>query len=237
MIHENLFQNYRQRFDHVQLGRINPAIRDRVLLQDLPEGERIGKIWLPEICQDQSTLRWAMVVAVGPGDTGIERPLDDYTTYQHDGTPKLRIRPTVHGHLPMSVKRGQKVLYIRRQDQEIVIDGETFVLCFEEQAILGIWSSIDGLRPLRDRILVNRDAVEQKTPGGLYIPPSSVEERSEGRVVAKGPGTLQPDSTWRPLEVKKGDHIVFMKGAGSDCKIEGQRYLILRERDVLGVIE
>jgi len=235
MIHENLFVSYRQRFDHVQLIRINPAIRDRVLLQDLPEGERIGSIWIPEICQDMLTLRWAMVVAVGPGDTGIERPVDNYDM-QGDGRPRLRIRPAVHGHLPMSTKVGQKVLYIRRRDQEIVIDGETFVLCFEEQAILGIWSSIDGLRPLRDRLLVNRDAVEQKTPGGIIIPASAQEERSEGRVVAKGPGTLQPDSTWWPIDVAKGDHILFTKGAGSDVKIEGQRYLILRERDVLGVL-
>lgn len=233
MIHDNQFTSYRQAMNHVRPQDIG-LFRDRVLLHDPPEGERIGSIWLPETCQDQSWLRWGVVIAIGPGDTSVERPMDEWSVHP-DGTPILNVKPAVHGHLPMSVKVGQKVLFNRRQEAEIFLDGDRYVLCFEEQAILGVLVA-GKLRPLRDRILVNRDAVEQTTPGGIIIPPSAIEERSEGVVVAKGPGTLRADGTWTPLEVKVKDHIMFTNGAGSDVKIKGQRYLILRERDVLVVL-
>ncbi len=233
MIHDNQFTSYRQTFNHIQPEDLKLQ-KDRVLIRDLPEGERIGSIWIPEICQDNESLRWGIVVAVGPGDTGVERPIDEWTTYA-DGRPKTNVTPAVHGHLPMSVKAGQKVLLTRRQEAEVFIEGTKYALVYEEQAILGVL--INGkLQPLRDRLLVNRDAVEQKTPGGIIIPPSAIEERSEGVVVAKGTGTLRADGTWTPLEVRVKDHIMFEKGKGSDCKIDGKRYLILRERDVLGVL-
>jgi chaperonin GroES len=93
------------------------------------------------------------------------------------------------------------------------------------------------LRPLQDRILVQRVKEEEKTKGGIIIPDTAKEKPVEGRVIAAGIGKLSEEGKRIALEVKKGDRILFGKYSGNEIKIEGEEYLIMREDDVLGVIE
>jgi chaperonin GroES len=93
------------------------------------------------------------------------------------------------------------------------------------------------IRPLQDRILIKRVEEEQKTAGGIIIPDSAKEKPQEGRVVAVGNGKVGDDGKVRPLDVKKGDRILFSKYAGTEVKLDGEEHTILREEDVLGVIE
>ena len=93
------------------------------------------------------------------------------------------------------------------------------------------------VRPLYDRILIKRVEEEQKTAGGLFIPDTAKEKPQQGLVVAVGNGKVQEDGTLRKLEVKAGDKILFSKYSGNDIKIEGTEHLILREDDVLAVLE
>jgi chaperonin GroES len=93
------------------------------------------------------------------------------------------------------------------------------------------------LRPLQDRILVQRVAEEATTKGGIIIPDTAKEKPAEGKVVAVGNGKLGDDGKRVALEIKKGDRILFGKYSGTEVKIEGEEYLIMREDDVLGVID
>ena len=93
------------------------------------------------------------------------------------------------------------------------------------------------LRPLQDRILVQRIEEEEKTKGGIIIPDTAKEKPAEGKVVSVGNGKLGEDGKRIKLEVKKGDRILFGKYSGTEVKIEGDEYLIMREEDVLGIIE
>ena len=94
------------------------------------------------------------------------------------------------------------------------------------------------LRPLQDRILVQRVKEEEKTKGGIIIPDTAKEKPVEGRVIAAGIGKLSEEGKKRiALEVKKGDLILFGKYSGNEIKIEGEEYLIMREDDVLGITE
>ena len=93
------------------------------------------------------------------------------------------------------------------------------------------------LRPLQDRILVQRVEEETKTAGGIIIPDSAKEKPAEGKIVAVGNGKVGDDGKRVKLEVKKGDRILFGKYAGTEVKIEGEEYLIMREDDVLGIVE
>jgi len=92
------------------------------------------------------------------------------------------------------------------------------------------------LRPLQDRILVQRVEEETTTKGGIIIPDTAKEKPAEGKVVAVGNGKLGDDGKRVPLETKTGDRILFGKYAGTEVKIDGQEYLIMREDDVLGVL-
>lgn len=92
------------------------------------------------------------------------------------------------------------------------------------------------LRPLQDRILVQRVEEETTTKGGIIIPDTAKEKPAEGKVIAVGNGKLGDDGKRVPLEVKKGDRILFGKYSGTEVKIEGEEYLIMREDDVLGII-
>jgi len=92
------------------------------------------------------------------------------------------------------------------------------------------------LRPLQDRILVQRVEEETTTKGGIIIPDTAKEKPAEGKVVAVGNGKLGDDGKRIPLEIKAGDRVLFGKYAGTEVKIEGEEYLIMREDDVLGVI-
>jgi chaperonin GroES len=93
------------------------------------------------------------------------------------------------------------------------------------------------IRPLYDRILVKRLEEQHKTAGGLFIPDSAKEKPLEALVVAVGNGKVQEDGSLRKLEVKAGDKILFSKYSGSDIKIDGAEHLILREDDILAVLE
>lgn len=93
------------------------------------------------------------------------------------------------------------------------------------------------IRPLHDRLIVRRVKEEEKTKGGLYIPDTAKEKPVEGTVIAVGNGKLLEDGTVRKLDVKEGDRILFGKYSGNEVKIEGEEHLILREDEVLGVIE
>ena len=93
------------------------------------------------------------------------------------------------------------------------------------------------IKPLYDRILVKRLEEQSKTAGGLYIPDSAKEKPLEALVVAVGAGKVQENGSLRKLEVKAGDKVLFSKYSGSDIKIDGAEHLILREDDVLAVLE
>lgn len=93
------------------------------------------------------------------------------------------------------------------------------------------------LRPLQDRIVVKRVAEETTTKGGIIIPDTAKEKPAEGKVVAVGNGKVADDGKRIALEIKTGDRILFGKYSGTEVKIEGDEFLIMREDDVLGVIE
>src|SRR5512145_453419 len=94
-----------------------------------------------------------------------------------------------------------------------------------------------NFRPLHDRVVVRRLEEEQKTAGGIIIPDTAKEKPMQGEVVAVGPGARTEDGKLIPLDVKAGDTILFGKWSGTEVKIDGTEYLILKESDVMGVIE
>lgn len=93
------------------------------------------------------------------------------------------------------------------------------------------------VRPLGDRVLVKRLEEEEKTKGGIIIPDTAKEKPQQGKIVAVGNGRTTEDGKVIPLNVKVGEKVLFQKYAGSDIKIEGEDYLILREEEILGIIE
>ena len=93
------------------------------------------------------------------------------------------------------------------------------------------------IRPLQDRVIVKRVQEEEKTKGGIIIPDSAKEKPIEGEVTAVGKGKVQDDGSLQKPDVKKGDRVLFGKYAGTEVKLDGTDYLILREDDILGVIE
>jgi len=93
------------------------------------------------------------------------------------------------------------------------------------------------IRPLQDRILVKRLESEEKTVGGIIIPDNAKEKPMEGKVISVGNGKVLDDGTIRKPDVKSGDKVLFSKYAGSEIKIDGTEHLILREDDILGVLE
>jgi len=93
------------------------------------------------------------------------------------------------------------------------------------------------IRPLNDRILVQRLEAEQKTAGGILIPDNAKEKPAEGRVIAVGNGKILENGNRRPLEVKVGDRILFGKWSGTDVKIDGTEHLLVKEEEVLAIME
>ncbi len=93
------------------------------------------------------------------------------------------------------------------------------------------------IRPLQDRLIVKRIEEEEKTKGGIIIPDSAKEKPMEGKVIAVGKGKVREDGNVQPLDVKAGDRVLFGKYAGTEVKIDGEEHLIMREDDILGVIE
>jgi chaperonin GroES len=93
------------------------------------------------------------------------------------------------------------------------------------------------LRPLQDRILVKRVEEETKTKGGIIIPDTAKEKPAEGKVVAVGNGKMGDDGKRIPVSVREGDRVLFGKYSGTEVKVEGEEYVIMREDDILGIIE
>ncbi len=93
------------------------------------------------------------------------------------------------------------------------------------------------LKPLNDRVVVKRLEEEERTAGGIIIPDTAKEKPIQGEVIAVGSGKLMEDGSRRPLDVKEGDRVLFSKYAGTDVKVEGEELLIMREDDILAIIE
>lgn len=93
------------------------------------------------------------------------------------------------------------------------------------------------IRPLQDRVIVRRLEEEEKTEGGIIIPDTAKEKPMEGRVVAVGKGKVLEDGKVVPLDVKAGDRVLFSKYAGTEVKLDGEEHLIMREDDILGIVE
>jgi chaperonin GroES len=94
-----------------------------------------------------------------------------------------------------------------------------------------------SFRPLHDRVVVERVDSEEKTAGGIIIPDTAKEKPSEGLVVSVGPGARDEDGDLRPLDVKAGDRVLFGKWSGTEVKVDGKDLLIMKESDIMGVIE
>src|SRR6184192_1498043 len=94
-----------------------------------------------------------------------------------------------------------------------------------------------GFRPLHDRVLVRRVEAEEKTAGGIIIPDTAKEKPQEGEVIAAGAGTRDESGKLVPLDVKAGDRILFGKWSGTEVRLEGEDLLIMKESDILGIIE
>jgi chaperonin GroES len=94
-----------------------------------------------------------------------------------------------------------------------------------------------NFRPLHDRIVVRRIEQEERTSGGIIIPDTAKEKPQEGKVIAVGPGARGEDGKIQPLDVKAGDRVLFGKWSGTEVKIEGEELLIMKESDLLGIVE
>lgn len=93
------------------------------------------------------------------------------------------------------------------------------------------------IRPLHDRVIIERTEEDEKTAGGIYLPDSAKEKPIRGKVIAIGTGKLQDNGESRPLDVKVGDNVLFGKYAGTEVKLDDTEYLVMREEDIMGVIE
>src|SRR5919109_4153987 len=94
-----------------------------------------------------------------------------------------------------------------------------------------------AFRPLGDRVLVKRVEEEEKTKGGIIIPDTAQEKPMQGEVIAVGPGARDETGKIQPLDVKAGDHVLFGKWSGTEVKLDGVDYLIMKESDIMGVLE
>lgn len=92
------------------------------------------------------------------------------------------------------------------------------------------------VRPLHDRVLVKRHSEEERSKGGIIIPDTAKEKPIQGEIIAVGAGRVGEDGKIRPLDVKKGDRVLFGKYAGTEIKIDGEELLMMREEDILGVV-
>ncbi len=92
-------------------------------------------------------------------------------------------------------------------------------------------------RPLHDRVVVRRLESEERTTGGIIIPDTAKEKPQEGEIIAVGPGARDESGKIVPLDVKKGDRILFGKWSGTEVKIDGEEYLIMKESDIMGIVE
>ena len=94
-----------------------------------------------------------------------------------------------------------------------------------------------NIRPLHDRLIVKREAEERKSPGGIVIPDTAAEKPILGKVIAAGKGKILENGQLRPLDVKVGDKVLFGKYTGTEVKVDGQELVVMREEDVMAVVE
>src|SRR6476619_5632345 len=92
-------------------------------------------------------------------------------------------------------------------------------------------------RPLHDRVVVERVTAEEKTAGGIIIPDTAKEKPQQGKIIAVGPGGRDENGKLIPMDVKAGDHVLFGKWSGTEVKIDGHDYLIMKESDIMGVLD
>ena len=97
--------------------------------------------------------------------------------------------------------------------------------------------SLMQFRPLQDRVLIQRLEEEEKTVGGIIIPDTAKEKPMEGKVIAAGPGARGEDGKLNPLDVKVGDRILFGKWSGTEIKLDGEDYVVMKESDIMGILE
>ena len=93
------------------------------------------------------------------------------------------------------------------------------------------------LKPLYDKVIVQKLEAEEKTSGGILLPDSAKEKPQEGKVIAVGPGAVDDKGQRKPIDVKEGDHVLFAKYSGTEIKLDGEEYLILSDRDILAVVK
>ena len=93
------------------------------------------------------------------------------------------------------------------------------------------------LKPLQDKVIVQKLEPEEKTSGGILLPDSTKEKPQEGKVIAVGPGAVDDKGQRKPIDVKEGDHVLFAKYSGTEVKLDGQEYLILTDRDILAIVK
>ena len=111
------------------------------------------------------------------------------------------------------------------------------MITFKKKSITEGRSVSMKVRPLHDRLIVQRLEEEEKTKGGIIIPDTAKEKPIEGKVIAVGAGRIKKDGTKVPLEVKKGDRVLYAKYGGTEVRIDGEEYLMMKEDDVLAIIE
>jgi chaperonin GroES len=92
-------------------------------------------------------------------------------------------------------------------------------------------------RPLQDRVLIQRTEEEERTVGGIIIPDTAKEKAMQGKVIAAGPGARGEDGKLHPLDVKAGDRVLFGKWSGTEIKIDGEDYVVMKESDIMGILE
>ncbi|OGI10113.1 MAG: co-chaperone GroES [Candidatus Melainabacteria bacterium RIFCSPLOWO2_02_FULL_35_15] len=93
------------------------------------------------------------------------------------------------------------------------------------------------LKPLSDKVIVQKLEPEEKTRGGILLPDTTKEKPQEGKVIAVGPGAVDDKGQRKPMDVKESDHVLFAKYSGTEVKLEGEEYLILSERDILAIVK
>ncbi len=93
------------------------------------------------------------------------------------------------------------------------------------------------LKPLSDKVIIQKLEPEEKTSGGILLPDNTKEKPQEGKVIAVGPGSVDDKGQRKPMDVKEGEHVLFAKYSGTEIKLDGQEYLILSERDILAIVK
>jgi len=192
-------------------------LHDRVLVRRIELAEKTaGGIIIPDTAKEKPME--GEIVAVGSGARG------------EDG--KIQ---------PLDVKKGDRILFGKWSGTEIKLDGEELII-MKESDVMGV---IDNnlrsdpmkFRPLHDRVVVRRLDAEEKSAGGIIIPDTAKEKPMEGEVIAVGPGARNEQGHIVALDVKAGDRILFGKWSGTEIKLDGEELLIMKESDIMGIIE